>query len=67
MFNSKTEIEYNLYIIRGDEDMQNQTLDVLDRNPFIDKLMLVTKFLTENKRGGCFGIDGLWEVGSRLY
>lgn len=63
MFNSKTEIEYNLYIIRGDEDMQNQILDVLDRNPFIDRLMLVTKFLTENKRGGCFGIDGLWGSG----
>ena len=43
--------------------MPEQNIDVLDREPFIDKLMRITELLSQDRKGCCFGINGAWGSG----
>lgn len=43
--------------------MPEQKIDVLDREPFIDKLMRITELLSQDRKGCCFGINGAWGSG----
>lgn len=40
-----------------------QKIDVLNREPFIDKLIEIVELLSNNKNGCCFGINGAWGSG----
>ena len=37
--------------------------DILDRQPFIDKVISILEILSEEKRGASFAIDGDWGSG----
>lgn len=37
--------------------------DILDRQPFIDKIISILEILSEEKRGTSFAIDGDWGSG----
>lgn len=40
-----------------------QKIDVLNREPFIDKLIEIVELLSKDKKGCCFGINGAWGSG----
>lgn len=37
--------------------------DILDRKPFVDKVVLLIKNMLKNTKGGSFAIDGAWGTG----
>lgn len=43
--------------------MSEQKIDVLNRDPFIDKIMRITELLSQDRKGCCFGINGAWGSG----
>ncbi|MBQ6844029.1 MAG: hypothetical protein IJO60_05250 [Agathobacter sp.] len=43
--------------------MSEQKIDVLNREPFIDKLMRMMELLSQDGKGCCFGINGVWGSG----
>ena len=43
--------------------MENEKIDVLNREDFINKLKILVEILADKKQGCCFGIDGAWGSG----
>ena len=43
--------------------MENEKIDVLNREDFINKLKLLVEMLANKKQGCCLGIDGAWGSG----
>lgn len=41
----------------------SQTIDLLDRNDFIDRVNRIINQLSDNKKGSCFSIEGSWGIG----
>lgn len=39
------------------------TIDLLDRQPFVEQLMNVAQTLSENRKSACYAINGEWGVG----
>ena len=42
---------------------ENKTIDLLDRQGFVDKLLVVSELLSKNKKNACYAINGSWGVG----
>ena len=42
---------------------ENNTIDLLDRQGFVDKLLVVSELLSKNKKNACYAINGTWGVG----
>lgn len=41
----------------------SQTIDLLDRNDFIDRVDRIIDQLSDNKKGSCFSVEGDWGIG----
>lgn len=43
--------------------VEEEKLDLLNRQPFVDQLIRVTNMLADNSKNACFAINGKWGVG----
>lgn len=53
-----TEDEMDIFV--KSYDLEN---DLLDRKPFVDRLLYICETLSNNRKGSCFAINGAWGVG----
>ena len=45
------------------ENIVTETLDMLDRQPFVEQMIRVANMLADNKKSACYAINGGWGVG----
>ena len=45
------------------ENIVTETLDMLDRQPFVEQMIRVANMLADNKKNACYAINGGWGVG----
>lgn len=46
-----------------EQGMIAESLDLLDRQPFVDQLIGIANMLADNKKNACYAINGSWGVG----
>ena len=46
-----------------EQNIVTETLDMLDRQPFVEQMIRVANMLADNKKNSCYAINGGWGVG----
>ena len=49
--------------VEFEQSVMRETLDLLDRQPFVDRLIGIANMLADNKKNACYAINGGWGVG----
>lgn len=46
-----------------EQNIGTETIDILDRQPFVDRVIEIANMLADNKKNACYAINGGWGVG----